>query len=241
METSSMSIYYQDDFVTLYHGDCLDVTPRLADLVDLIVTDPPYGVDFKSGWSAHGRIANDEGSADVRSMILSAATKLRRGRHAYVFGDWDFANSNLTAQAQLIWDKGIVGMGDLTSPWGRSHEPITFALHQASKANRDKGFGNLSARMRRGTVLRVDRTHSGASRRHPTEKPVALLRQLVESSSSFGETVYDPFVGVGSTLIAATLEGRKSIGVELHEKYCEIAATRLQNIQSALSEMRNAA
>lgn len=236
-----MGIYYEDDFVTLHHGDCVEIAPTLSAQVDLIVTDPPYGVDFKSGWAKHDKIANDDGSQDVRDMILTAVKQLKRSRHAYIFGDWDFTGTNLTAQAQLIWDKGIVGMGDLSSPWGKSHEPITFAINQTSKANRERGSGSLSARMRQGTVLRVDRTNGGSAKRHPTEKPVVLLRQLIESSSSFGETVFDPFVGVGSTLVAAMLEGRKSIGIELNESYCEAAAQRLQSIKEALTVLGRAA
>lgn len=236
-----MSLYYQDDFATLYHGDCVDISPTLKGQVDLIVTDPPYGVGFQSGWAKHNKIANDDGSQDVRAMVLTAVKQLKRSRHAYIFGEWDFTGTNLTAQTQLIWDKGIVGMGDLTSPWGKSHEPITFAIHQTSKASRERGSGALSARMRQGTVLRVDRTNGGSAKRHPTEKPVHLLRQLIESSSSLGETVFDPFVGVGSTLVASTLEGRKSIGVELNERYCEIAAMRLQSIKETLATLGKAA
>lgn len=232
--------YYQDDYVTLYHGDCVEVAPTIGQ-ADLIVTDPPYGVDFQSGWGSHSKIANDDGTSDVRQMILTAVRQLKRSRHAYIFGAWDFVGSNLTAQTELIWDKGIIGMGDLTSPWGKSHETITFAIHQTSKANRERGSGSLSARMRQGTILRVDRTNGGSAKRHPTEKPVPLLRQLVESSSSFGETVFDPFVGVGSTLVAATLEGRKSIGIELDERYCEIAARRIQATREALTALGKAA
>lgn len=225
-----VSPYYQDDHVTLYHGDCVDILPNLPATVDLLLTDPPYGVDFKSGWSQHAKIANDDGTADIMGMIALAVKNLRRHRHAYIFGDWDFAGTNLTAHTQLIWDKGIVGMGDLSMPWGTSHEPITFAVHEASKANREQGKGRLSARMRQGTVLRVDRTNGASSKRHPTEKPVPLLRQLIESSSCFGDVVLDPFAGVGSTLVAAALEGRKAVGIEMEEKYCEISAMRLSKL-----------
>lgn len=225
-----MSLYYQDDYVTLYHGDCREVLPGLTETADLLVTDPPYGVDFKSNWSGHAKIANDDGTADIMGMLALAVTKLRRHRHAYVFGAWDFAGTNLTAHTQLIWDKGIVGMGDLSMPWGTSHEPITFAVHESSKANREQGKGRLSARIRQGTVLRADRTNGASSRRHPTEKPVTLLRQLIESSSCFGDLVLDPFAGVGSTLVSAALEGRRSVGIELEEKYCEISAKRFETL-----------
>jgi site-specific DNA-methyltransferase (adenine-specific) len=76
-------------------------------------------------------------------------------------------------------------------------------------------------------VIHAQRIQGGATLRHPTEKPVPLLRQLIESSSVWGETVLDFCVGVGSTLVAARLEGRKAIGIEIDERFCEVAAERL--------------
>jgi site-specific DNA-methyltransferase (adenine-specific) len=76
-------------------------------------------------------------------------------------------------------------------------------------------------------VLRVPRIIGAACQRHPTEKPVRLIRELIESSSCIDETLLDPFCGVGSALIAARVEGRLAIGIEIEEKYCEIAAKRL--------------
>lgn len=231
-----MSIYYQDDNVTLYHGDCREVLPTLErDSVHAIVTDPPYMLNFKSNRGKHDKIAGDDGSLDIPECLNLAAKPLRRGRHAYIFGPTPLTEGTpFAAAVELIWDKGILGMGDLSMPWGKSHEPITFAVYEPSKANREKGYGGLAARMRQGSVLRVQRTNGASTTRHPTEKPVQLLRQLIESSSVWGETILDPFVGVGSTLVAASLEGRKSIGIELEEKYCEIAASRLQAGQQTL-------
>lgn len=232
--------YYADERATLYLGDCRDVLPVLTDTADLLLTDPPYGQDYRSNRGQHDKIAGDDGGLDVRAALLLATRRLRRSRHAYIFGPWDLDDTPLTAAVELLWDKGIVGMGDLSLPWGTSHEPITFALHQPSKANREQGFGRLTARLRQGTVLRVDRTHGAGSKRHPTEKPVPLLRQLIESSSCVGEVVLDPFCGVGSTLVAAALEGRKSIGIEVEEKYAEIAARRLSAIAGPLTALANA-
>jgi site-specific DNA-methyltransferase (adenine-specific) len=222
--------YFEDETVTLYHGDCLEVLPTLAaDSVHVIVTDPPYGQDYLSNRGGeHQRIAGDDGSLNVPLALTKACRVLRRGRHAYVFGPASLVDgAPLAAAVELIWDKQIVGMGDLSQPWSRSHEPITFAVYEPSKANRDKGYGGLAARLRQGSVLRVARTNGANTKRHPTEKPVQLLRQLIESSSVWDEVVLDPFVGVGSTLVAARLEGRRSIGIEIDERYCEIAATRL--------------
>jgi site-specific DNA-methyltransferase (adenine-specific) len=224
--------YYSDGNATLFLGDSRVVLPALQSLtVQLLVTDPPYGVGYKSNRGRdHERISGDDGSLDVSAVLAQSCKLLGRGRHAYVFGPREFVKAPLTAAVDLVWDKGIVGMGDLSCPWSQSHEPITFAVYEPSQANRAKGYGNLAARMRQGSVLRVPRMNGAATTRHPTEKPVLLLRQLIESSSVMGETVLDPFAGVGSTLVASTLEGRKSVGVEIDERYCEIAAQRLAAI-----------
>lgn len=222
--------YYQDEEVTLYLGDSRQVLATLGrDAIDLIVTDPPYGQNYLSNRGGnHAKISGDDGTLDVPAVLSQACRILRRGRHAYVFGPSNLVEGTpLAAAVELIWDKQVVGMGDLSLPWSRSHEPITFAVYEPSKANRDKGYGGLAARLRQGSVLRVPRTNGAATRRHPTEKPVQLLRHLIESSSVWGETVLDPFVGVGSTLVAARAEGRRAIGIEIDEKYCEIAAQRL--------------
>jgi DNA modification methylase len=133
----------------------------------------------------------------------------------------------VTGVTELVWDKGILGLGDLSLPWGPSHERILFGCYEHSPANIANGDGRLTARLRRGSVLRADRANSVAVNRHPTEKPVSILREMSESSSLFGETVLDPFAGSGSVGVAARLEGRRSILIELDERYCEVAAKRL--------------
>jgi site-specific DNA-methyltransferase (adenine-specific) len=121
----------------------------------------------------------------------------------------------------------VIGVGNLEQPWGPQHEMITFGTYQPSKGDRAFGKGRLAARVRKGSVIRVERMNSMAIN-HPTEKPVLLLRQLIESSSIIGDLVLDPFMGVGSTLVAARIEERKAIGIEVEERYCEIAANRLR-------------
>lgn len=219
-----MKPYYARGGVTLYLGDCAE--HEIA--CDLIVTDPPYGQEFKSGKSdLWGKIQGDDDMEGTMNRLDRALKGLRRGRHVYIFGNrFNFSSLPLCGLTDLIWDKGMIGMGDLTEPWGPQHENITFATYELSKANREKGYGKLSARLRKGSVIRSLRPNSGGVKHHPTEKPVDILRQLVESSSVMGETVYDPFAGSGSTLIAAALEGREAVGVEFEERYCEIAANR---------------
>jgi site-specific DNA-methyltransferase (adenine-specific) len=220
--------YYEDAWTTIYHGKAEDILPTLSTPVDLLLTDPPYGQSYQSNrGGTHRLIEGDDGTVDLAEVLRMACRLLARGRHAYIFGPCDLSDTPLTAAVQLIWDKELVGMGDLSLPWSESHEPITFAVFEPSKANRAKGYGNLSARIRQQAVIRCQRTQGGATKRHPTEKPVRLLRQLIESSSCFDETVLDPYMGVGSTLVAARMEERKSIGIEMDERYCEIAAKRM--------------
>jgi DNA modification methylase len=226
--------YFQSSTITLYHGDCREILPQL-ELADLVVTDPPYGVAWKSHRGAHEVLIGDDGSLELSSWLTLTLRHLRRGRHAYIFG---LATTDIEPTVpfcgltELIWNKGVMGLGDITSPWGPSHEKILFGVQEISKANRAKGYGVTAARLRKGSILSFMRPHSSQTLRHPTEKPVDLLRVLIESSSTFGELVLDPFAGVGSTLEAALLEGRRAIGIEIDERYCEIAATRLSNASS---------
>lgn len=228
------SPYFQMDGVTLYLGDCAEF--EIA--CDLLVTDPPYGQEFKSGKSdLWGTIKGDDDIVGTLDRLGKALKGLRRGRHVYIFGNrFDLSALPLCGAAEIIWDKGTIGMGDLSQPWGPQHESITFATYELSKANREKGYGNLSARLRKGSIVRSTRPISGRVRHHPTEKPVDILRQLIESSSVMGEIVYDPFAGSGSTLIAAALEGREAVGVEFEERYAATAATRCEKELAHLKE-----
>jgi hypothetical protein len=217
--------YYSREGLTLYHGDCAE----LEIACDLLVTDPP-NKDFKSGKSdLWGPIHGGDDPAGVMRRLAHVLKWLRRGRHVYIFaGQLPLSELPLCGFTEIIWDKGVIGMGDLSEPWGPQHENIAFATYELSKANRAKGYGNLSARLRKGSIVRSLRPHSAAVKNHPTEKPVDILRQLIESSSVMGETVYDPFAGSGSTLIAAALEGRIGIGCEYEERHCETVAKRFE-------------
>lgn len=227
--------YYQDSNVTLYYGDCFEVLPTLGrESVHLLVADPPYGQDFQSNRRQQRleKIEGDDGTLDVAGALALACRVLRRGRHAYVFGPPEaLVGCPLCASTPIVWDKMVNGTGDLSLPYSLSHEPITFCVYEPSQANRRKGYGALAARMRQGSVIRCQRLQGAATGRHPNEKPVRLLRQLIESSSVMDEVILDPFAGSGSTLEAAVLEGRRAIGVEIDEAYCEMTAERLRGLR----------
>lgn len=212
----------------MYCGDSLDLVSLWGRRsIDLVVADAPYGVEFKSGFADHDPIVNDDNRGAVPGMLARVMRPLKEGAHAYVFGFQAHELPGLFASAvDLIWDKGVTGMGDLSAQWSKSHEPITFGVYYSDAHNRSAGRGGLSARMRKGSVLRVPRLNARQARRHPTEKPVLLLRQLVESSSVVDDVVMDPFAGVGSTAVAAVLLGRRAVSIEIEEAYCRVAAGR---------------
>lgn len=228
--------FYEDERVTIYCGDAFDILPTLDRAsIQLLLTDPPYGVDFQSNRRALklDKIAGDDGTLDVAACLSLACKALGRGRHAYVFGPKEGLPPELCAAVDLIWDKGLIGTGNLELPWAPQHEPITFAVYEPSQANRAKGYGNLAARMRKGSIVRAQRPQGAATGRHPNEKPVLLLRQLIESSTVWDEVVLDPFMGCGSSLVAAALEGRRGVGIEISERYCEVAVSRFRNQRMA--------
>lgn len=195
--------FYSDDNCVIFHGDCLEILPEIT--ADVLITDPPYGMAYTSGWQDR-TIAND-GDTSVRDAVL----KLWGGsRPALVFGRWDCPHP-LEAKMCLTWDKGDwPGMGDLSLPWGPSTEEI-YVL--------GKGFVGK----RSGSVIKHDRKTGQTI--HPNEKPVSLMSKLLLKCPE-GITV-DPFMGSGTTLRAAKDLGRKAIGIEIDEKYCELSAKRL--------------
>jgi site-specific DNA-methyltransferase (adenine-specific) len=211
--------YYEDESVRLYHGDCREITQWLA--ADVLVTDPPYGMAYKDRQGE--RIINDETVA-----VRDEALLLWGDAHpALIFGTWRTARPVNTHQV-LIWDKSDGnGMGGgSTSPWGLSHEEI-YVLGSWPPIQPGGRFREGGKPARSGGVLRVANynTQSGSRPGHPTPKPIRLMEKLVTVCPS--GTIADPFAGSGSTLIAARNLGRKAIGVEIDERYCEIAARRL--------------
>lgn len=234
-------VLYQSERCTLIWGDCRDpgVIASVPDWYGLLCTDPPYGVNYRSNQGKNfERIQGDDGTVDWVAVLAewvgpegTYTQGLRDYRHVYVFGytPQQLAGPlRLGATAELVWDKQMIGMGNLEIPWGAAHERLAFGVHVKSPSNRRGSQGALSARLRQGSVLRVTRPNSGQVNRHPTEKPVPLMGQLIESSTVHGDLVVDPCAGSGSTLVAAILEGRRAFGVEIDRKYAELAVTRIK-------------
>ena len=210
--------YYQDDHATIYHGDCLE----LADLwtcADVLVTDPPYGISWSNhgskrdlrGWAPRQAKAGIVGDNDTAARDI--AISLWGDRPGVVFGSPLVAPPDAAIQA-LVWqkpvDSGVIGARFV---WRRDIELI-FLLGPWPKTTPD-----------RSSVLSspggMERYRNG----HPHVKPEPILRELIEQAPD--GVVADPFMGSGSTLRAAKDLGRKAIGIEIEERYCEIAAKRL--------------
>lgn len=211
--------YYEADGITLYHGDCLEVTEWLS--ADVLVTDPPYGIDghLSSGYkgrkppAGHVRV-NPKPGWDTTLAARNAALGLWGDRPAAVFGTpLRIDDPPAFREFPLIWDKAMVGMGDVSFPWGRGYELIYVS-----------GAGWTGKR--ESPAIRVQHDAQAATREgHPTPKPISLMERLIEKAPT--GTVADPFAGSGSTLLAARNLGRPAIGVEIEERYCELIAKRL--------------
>jgi site-specific DNA-methyltransferase (adenine-specific) len=203
-----MKPYYQDESVTIYNADCREVLPTL-DKVDLVLTDPPYGLGKKwgggggSGWQPRTERHNWDATPLEQSLIDSVCT---------------------FATAVIIW-----GGNYFTLPISRGWLVWNKPERGFSLAEAEIAWTNID------TVIRVYDAHrSDTGRAHPTQKPVALMRWCIEFFPD-AQTILDPFMGSGTTLRAAKDLNRKAIGIELEERYCEIAANRMAQLAMALS------
>ena len=235
-----MKPYYQDKWVTIYHGDCREVLPELAEKADMVFTDPPYSSGTRQ---ASNRIAgnipkrgerwNPERAGIIWDTSFSSfglsvfmnwfyraiKNNMNQGAHIYTFIDWrqyplltmSIEGAGLFINNLLIWDKGVYALG---GNYRSQHELIVYASN---------GVARPLSRHDLGNVLYSKRVSNG---KHPTEKPTDLIKQIINITTVINDLTLDPFMGSGSTLVAARELGRRCIGIEIEEKYCEIAANR---------------
>ena len=230
--------YFSNEKFTLYCGNSLTILPTLTtNSIDLVITDPPYGQNYQgTGFRklalAEMTIENDTELFKFSDYLAELIRVLRSSRHMYIFSpdtSWT-VDKRLSGVTELIWDKGLMGSGNLNLPWGLEHEKITFAVNGKRYGKDASNRGALAGKLRRGTVLNFQRLNGSSVNTHLTEKPVNLLRELVEASSMFGDTILDCFAGSGATLEAAIREERKAIGIEISERNCELIVKRIQNL-----------
>lgn len=218
-----MSIYYQDDYVTLYHGDCLEQTAWLE--ADVLVTDPPYGSGAlknnpRGGYGRRdltpdntGRVIANDLTTDFRDTALGLWGK----RPALVFGSPRLPDPPGEWADRLVWDKKRLGMNG--GPWRYQHESI-YVTEGFCRV--DNGSSSIV------TAFPIQDEHIHA-------KPIELMESLIAKAPE--GLIADPFAGSGSTLVAARNLGRKVVGVELEEKYCELIAKRLSQATLDFSQL----
>ena len=232
-----MKPYYEADGITIYHGDTLEVLESIDISAHAVVTDPPYASGTRkeaqkssSGAMLRGQkwnakpIDNDQMTTTgfvwlIRQVGLRCYPMLPDGGSFLSFIDWRqwpnlvgaLETCNYRVQGMVVWDKGSMGLGN---GFRSQHELVCHASKGVPTVV-DRGVGN---------VLHFPREEPVD---HPSPKPEGLMGRLIETVTEPGDLVLDPFMGAGSTLRAAKDRGRKCVGIESVEAYCEIAATRL--------------
>jgi site-specific DNA-methyltransferase (adenine-specific) len=216
--------YYQDNAVTIYHGDCREILPQLAP-VDLVLTDPPYGVNLGNHKGAsddggtHGYLGKgsylsyEDTPENLKAIVIPAIrSALDIAKRTIVFVAGIHVNEfPKPAAIGGIYFPSAIGR----HCWGFNSLAIAL-LYGHAPTNK---IGSLPT-----VIVSCDGPENNG---HPCAKPIRAIKGFVRLGSLLGETILDPFMGSGTTLRAAKDLGRKAIGIEIEEKYCEIAAQRM--------------
>ena len=212
--------------IDIKQGDCLQLMKDIPDgSVDLVLTDPPYGMKFQSNHrkEKYDKIENDN-SIDWLDMFVDETYRiLKLDTAVYCFCSWHnidaFKNAierRFKIKNIIVWEKNNTSMGDLKGSYAPKYEFVIYAHKGRRLLN---GFLHAD-------IIKAKRT---GNRYHPTEKPVDLLELFIEKSSDAGNVILDPFMGSGSTGVACVNTGRSFIGFELDTKYFEIAKQRIDD------------
>lgn len=207
----------------LKQGDCLEIIKNLDDKsIDLVITDPPYGINYISNRSELSNsitkrgLLND-GRNDAFELLDKVCELLLQktadDAHLYFFCSWSvfvefktIISKYFTVKTPIVWDKGNKGSGDLETDWGNQTELIVYCIKGKKKIN-----------YRKGNVLNIPKLHT-SKMIHPTQKPTKLIEELLDVSAKSSDTILDPFMGSGSTIKACKEKGFDSIGIELDDK-----------------------
>lgn len=216
---------FEDSFI---NGDCLAVLETLPNnSIDIVITDPPYGISYKSNRSKFDDAITKRGllndGADEAFTLLDKtcevlSRKCAENSHLYFFCSWSvfsqfekIISEYFTIKTPIVWDKGNKGSGDLENDWGNQTEIIIFCIQ-----------GKKTINYRRGNIVSVPRLHS-SKMVHPTQKPIELINELLDVSYFKGDFVVDPFMGSGATIHACNTKSIRALGIELDNEMFEIA------------------
>jgi site-specific DNA-methyltransferase (adenine-specific) len=226
--------------IDLYHGDCITKMNSMSDgSVDLIVTDPPYLMDYQSNMRVKTdkfeKIAGDvDGHQLIRDYFSECNRILKDNTHIYSFCSWhhiDFFKQEFEKFFKLknimIWYKGGGGIGDLEGSYSTDYEFILFG-HKGRKELNRKALGKRTSGM-----LKFKKVFPGAMV-HATEKPVDLIELMIKASSDKDDIVFDGFMGAGSHGMAAVRNQRGFVGCELEQGYFDTAKDRIESASCTL-------
>jgi len=214
--------YYADERCTIYHGDSQALLLTVGEF-DVVITDPPYGIESTSGGpNSRNRIKGNYSSAfpDTQEyvaevcaqVVRKAIERAKAKRGAVTCGRTNMWHYPPARDVGALVSPRAVGV----SYWGRpTWQPILFYGNAANAGEQLKPLHRLMM-------------NAAPKNGHPCPKPIEAWRWLVGKASKEGETILDPFMGSGTTLVAAKLDGRNAVGIEIEERYCEIAANRLR-------------
>ena len=226
-------------------GDCTDaeMVDKLMDgqKADMVLTDPPYNVDY-TGWTKDAlKILNDKKSNNefyefLYNAFMSLSNNIKRGGSAYVFhADSEglnfrkaFIEAGFLMKQCLIWEKNSLVMGRQDYQW--MHEPILYGWL-------DGATHSWYSDRKQTTLLKFDRPRR--SKEHPTMKPVSIVGYLIKNSSKEDDIILDTFLGSGTTMVASHQLGRKCYGMELDPKYCKVIIDRMKLLDSSIVIKKN--
>ena len=215
----------------IHNIDCLEFMKQVPDnYFDLICSDPPFGMEFKSNFRAvnHKKIANDDNLDWLPQFTKELHRITADNGHIYLFCSHHFVEV-FKAEIQkyrkvkniLIWEKNNTGMGDLEGDYAPKYEMILFCSSGERKLNDGRS----------PNIIKATRTQNDL---HPTQKPVDIIQFLVKKSMQDNDKIFDPFMGSGTTAVDCQSLGLEWCGCELEEDYVEIANKRLEKVQGSL-------
>ena len=220
----------------IWEGDNSVLGYDLPAPINCVITDPPYGMAFRSKVAEmpegkqytqeiEGDMTPEEAILTFRRAMRPILPKMADTAEMYIFTAWHVLDEwiplvkripDFTLKQMIVWEKGYPGLGDLECNWGCGHEIILYLKK-----------GRRPIPKRRSAVLHIDRVPAKQNI-HPTEKPVDLLKILIEMSTDPGDLIVDPFAGSGSTVLAAQQLGRRCVGIELDPRWVPRARERLR-------------
>ena len=215
--------YYTDENITIYNDDCLTVMPALRPLNGVIVTDPPYGISVATtgfvGGNNLAKAKDYEKQNWDREKLPRIYIEMMKyiSRHQIIFGGNYYGECLGNTKSYIVWDKDNSGnFADCELAWTSYDRAVRKIKHRWN--------GMLQQNMK-----------EKEERLHPTQKPLPVMIEIIEDYTTPEDIIIDPFMGSGTTLVAAATLGRKAVGIEINPKYCDIAVKRLQTIQTRMT------